>query len=123
MPRDRDAKPHGATKLGTSLGTAPAPLLETRGGVRVTNEIDEWSRPEDMGLRREGDTGMVAAGGGIVALLLGTAMWGLGSMNWAGELAFLQAFNSQQGRLGAALCAASGAAGLLVSRAAFWNRL
>ena len=50
------------------------------------NDIEGWGRPEEMGLRREGvPARMVAAGGDLVALLLGTV-------------------------------------GLLLSRAAFWNR-
>jgi len=88
------------------------------------NDIDEWNRPEDMGLRREDrEPVMVAVGSGLVALLLSAAIWALGQVNWSGDLAFLDAFDSRQGRLGAALCALGGVGGLLLSRAAFWNRL
>ena len=90
----------------------------------MMNDIDEWGCPERLGLRREKSDRVLTAGrGGVVAILLGVGIWGLGAMAWSGDLAFLKAFDSAPGRAVAALCAASGVLGLLLSRAAFWNKL
>lgn len=87
------------------------------------NDVEGWGCPEAMGLRREeSDRATLARRGGLAALVLGIGIWVLGAMNWPADLAFLKALDSAQGRLGAALCAVSGAVALLLSSVALRNR-
>ena len=80
-------------------------------------DIEEWGRPENLGLRREDFRSPAFVNRvGTIALLLGFAMWGVGAVAWPGELAFLGAIVSIPGRIGASLVMASGALALVVAR-------
>jgi len=83
----------------------------------MTKDIEGWGSPEQLGLRLEtSDRALTARRGGVVALILGVGMGALGAISWSGRWAFLGAFDSPQGRLGAVLCGAGGLAGLILSR-------
>jgi hypothetical protein len=80
-------------------------------------DIEEWGRPENLGLRREDFRSPAFVNRvGTIALLLGFAMWGVGAVAWPRELAFLGAIDSTPGRIGASLVMASGALALVVAR-------
>ena len=63
---------------------------------------------------------MIARRGGVIALMLGAALWGL--IDWAGVLALLETLHLSQGRLGAALYITNGAVVLLLTRPPSWSR-
>ena len=80
-------------------------------------DIEEWGRPENLGLRREDFRSPAFVNRvGMVALLLGFALWGAGAVAWPGELAFLGAIDSVPGRVGASLVVAGGALALVFAR-------
>jgi len=86
-------------------------------------DIEDWGRPENLGLRPEEDESLaVAKRGGIGALLLGAAVWTAGSVSGPGGLAFLAALDSPQGRIGAGLLIASGLLALVAARLHFGDR-
>ena len=86
-------------------------------------DIEDWGRPENLGLRREEDGSLaVAKRGGVTALLLGAGVWMGGAIAWPGELAFLAALDSAQGRIGAALLVASGMLALVAARLRFGDQ-
>ena len=83
-------------------------------------DIEDWGRPENLGLRQEEDGALaVAKRGGITALLLGAGVWTAGSVAWPGQLGFLAALDSAQGRIGSGLLLASGLLALVVARLRF----
>ena len=86
-------------------------------------DIEDWGRPENLGLRREEDESLaVAKRGGIVALLLGAGVWTAGSIAGPDGLAVLAALDSPQGRVGAGLLIASGLLALVAARFHFGDR-
>jgi hypothetical protein len=83
-------------------------------------DLEDWGRPENLGLRLEEDGSLaVAKRGGVAALLLGAGVWTAGSLAWSGELAFLESLGSLQGRIGSALLLASGLLALVAARLHF----
>jgi len=86
-------------------------------------DIEDWGRPENLGLRREEDESLtVAKRGGIGALLLGAAVWTAGSIAGPDGIPFLAVLDSPQGRLGAGLLIASGLLALVAARLHFGDR-
>jgi len=83
-------------------------------------DLEDWGRPENLGLRRERErTLAVAQRGGVAAVVLGAGLWAAGAVVWPGELAFLAALGSLPGRIGAGLLIAGGALALVVARRRF----
>ena len=83
-------------------------------------DLDDWGRPENLGLRQEQEgTLAVARKGGVAAVLIGAAVWVAGAVVWPGELAFLASLDSLPGRIGAGLLLGGGALALVVARLRF----
>ena len=83
-------------------------------------DLEDWGRPENLGLRQEKDgTRAVAKRGGIAALLLGAGLWTAPAIAWPGELAFMGALDSMQGRIGSGLLLAGGLLSLVIARLHF----